>query len=196
MDEHVLPPVPVEVHRPGVALVAGCAPPCAPSPAATPYRHTPVAFSFQAGYKWSEPGLGKGGKMRETSRSAYLRVGGSLALVVVAGAALAVLLAPTDLNAAAFGVRVFGGDVCIEKCNERHQVEVFECHIVTIEVPGTLGNRSISQPTGERDPVTAACLTRADANLSACRERCESRTTQLTGIGGTSRSSSTVQRSR
>jgi len=133
--------------------------------------------------------------MSSRSTVSYLRFGGSVALTIVVAAALAVLMVPTPSNAAAIGV--IGTDPCIGKCNDRHQYETLECNFVTIETPGTIGNRSISQPMGEeRVDVRDACLLRADAELAACIERCDSRATRLMGRGGVSRSSFSVQRSR
>ena len=95
----------------------------------------------------------------------YFRFGGSAALAVVVAAALAVLMAPTPSNAAAIGVR--GTDPCIAKCNDRHNWEAIQCNFVTIQKPGTIGNKSISQQTGdERVDAIAACLIRAESNLA------------------------------
>jgi len=124
-----------------------------------------------------------------------LRFGGSAALAVVVAAALAVLMAPTPSSAAAFGVR--DTDPCIAKCNDRHNWEAIQCNFVTIQKPGTIGNKSISQPMGdERVDAIAACLLRAESNLATCIGGCASRTTLLTRSGGVSRSSFSAERSR
>lgn len=133
--------------------------------------------------------------MSSPSKASYLRIGASFVLTVVVASAVAVLMMPTPSRAAAIGVR--DTEPCIGKCNDRHLWESIQCNYVTIQRPGTLANKSISQQLGdERDDAVAACLVRADANLAACIDGCESRTTQFTGRGGVSRSSFSVQRSR
>jgi hypothetical protein len=133
--------------------------------------------------------------MSSPSKASYLRIGASFALTVVVASAVAVLMLPTPSNAAAIGVR--DTDPCIGKCNDRHLWEAIQCNYVTIQKPGTLGNKSISQQIGdERVDAIDACLVRAESNLAACIDGCDSRTTQLTGRGGVSRSSFSVQRSR
>ena len=133
--------------------------------------------------------------MSSASKVSYLRIGGSFILTLVAAAAVAVLMVPTPSNAAAIGVR--DTDPCIGKCADRHNWESIQCNYVTIQVPGTIGNKSISQQLGnERDDAVAACLLRAESNRAACIDSCDSRTTRLTGRGGVSRSSFSVQRSR
>jgi hypothetical protein len=133
--------------------------------------------------------------MTTRSKVPYLRLGGSLVVTVVVAAAVAVLMTPTPSNAAAIGVR--GVDPCIGKCNERHTWEAIQCNFVTIQAPGTIGNRSISQTEpGERVDAIAACLVRAESNLAACIDACDSREAQLVGRAAVSRSSFSVKRSR
>ena len=133
--------------------------------------------------------------MSSSLKASCLRIGGSFVLTVLVASAVAVLMLPTPSNAAAIGLR--DTDPCIGKCADRHNWESIQCNYVTIQVPGTLGNKSISQQLGnERDDAVAACLLRAESNLAACIDSCDSRTTRLTGRGGVSRSSFSVQRSR
>ena len=133
--------------------------------------------------------------MNRHTKVRYLYWGASGALAVVAAVAVAVLVVPTPSHAAPIGVR--DTDPCIAKCNDRHAWEAIQCNFVTIQVPGTIGNKSISQPEGDaRVDAIAACLLRAESNLAACTDGCDSRSTRLTGRGSVSRSSLSVQRSR
>jgi hypothetical protein len=128
-------------------------------------------------------------------RVSYLHFTGFVALTLITVAAVAVLLVPTPSNAAPRGVE--GTDPCIDKCLDRHLAQTAECDFVTIQVPGTIGNKSISQPVGEeRVDIRAACLEKAQLALEACIGTCDSKTTRIVGRGAVSRSSFTVHRAK
>jgi hypothetical protein len=131
--------------------------------------------------------------MSSLSRVSSVRLGGGVALALVAALAVGVLALPTPGHAAPIGIR--DTEVCVEKCRDRFAVESLRCEQVTIQPVGVLWNTSVSQYFGdEREDAVAACVLKAEGALADCIEACDSRSTPLAGRDGGMRSPFSARR--